>query len=157
MTAAAPELGCLCCFPPLNPEGIVIITLLNMLTLPRTRMKSDTLLTTRRYVSLDLNEGLSCDLCGRVHVSCFKAIRFVVGYTLSVTLFVTAASHCVIKTEPPCAHNNQSKLSNEGDKRIIIQASELVRSSRTNGEDNDYSFFYLYLSLDMNFFYLQNL
>ncbi len=63
-------------------------------------MKSDILLTTRSHMSQNLNKWLSCDLFERGHVSCHKAIRIVVGYTLSVTLFVTAASYYVIKTEP---------------------------------------------------------
>ncbi len=63
-------------------------------------MKSDVLFTTRRHVSQNISEWLSCNLFGRGHVSCHNAIQIVVGYTLPVTLFVTAASHYVIKTEP---------------------------------------------------------
>ncbi len=53
-----------------------------------------------RKVAQNVNEWLSCDLFGRGHVSCHKVIQIVVGCTLSVTLFVTAASHCIFKTEP---------------------------------------------------------
>ncbi len=52
-------------------------------------------------MSQNLNEWLSRDLCGRIHVSCFRAIRMVVSYMLPVTFCVSAAlSHHVIKTEP---------------------------------------------------------
>ncbi len=50
-------------------------------------------------MSQNINEWLSCNLFGRGHVSCHKAIQIVVGYTLSVTPFVTAASR-LVKTEP---------------------------------------------------------
>ncbi len=63
-------------------------------------MKSDVLFTTRRHVSQNINESLLCNLFGRGHVSCHKAMKIVVVCTLSVTLFVSVASHHVIKTEP---------------------------------------------------------
>ncbi len=62
-------------------------------------MESDILLATRSHESQNLNEWLSCNLSGRGPASCHKAIQILVGYTLSVTPFVTAASRC-IKTEP---------------------------------------------------------
>ncbi len=53
-------------------KQIVLFTMLQSLL---RFQKSDTLPTTRGHVSQDLNEWLSCNLCGKIHVSCFKAIQ----------------------------------------------------------------------------------
>ncbi len=51
-------------------------------------------------MSQNINEWLSCNLFERGHVSCHKVIRIIVVYTLSITLFVTAALCYVIEIEP---------------------------------------------------------
>ncbi len=59
----------------------------------------------------------------------------VVGYTLSVTLFVTAASHYVIQAGPPCAHNNQSQNVGEITSRLYCNASPNDGSYKRRGND----------------------
>ncbi len=89
-------------------------------------MKSDILLTTRRHhVSQNLNEWLLCDLYERGYVSCHRAIRIVVGYTLSVTLFSIAASHYVIKTEPHPFYTTVGHLNIGSVGRLILNDGPL--------------------------------
>ncbi len=56
-------------------------------------------------------------------------------YTLSVTIFVTAASHDVVKTGPSCAHNNQSQNVGETIPRLHSNATPNNGLSKRRGND----------------------
>ncbi len=85
-------------------------------------MKSDILFTTRWHMSCNANEWLSCNPFERGYVSCHKAIQIFVGYTLSVTIFVTAASHYVTKTEPHQFYTTMGHLNVGSVGRLMLQS-----------------------------------